>query len=232
MNNAVCSEAAAQTDERPHPPTISSGRRNSATSVPPAATLPPPHLICPKLTGRTPAHTHISRPSLLFRLTLSLWPLPSSGLRGPAATLRLAAVLWWFKEECATKREDEMEERSDQYSHCLSQGGDEPLGRSARWMQTWGERAGPERPSEVRCRPPRWKGLVERSHGESTRSGWQPTGNPPPASTPCTTGQRTNPEGFSPRKGCHARQQSGTMAETGHLVYPVSVRDTAERGMG
>ena len=30
-----------------------------------------------------------------------------------------------------------------QYSHDLYQGGDEPLGRSARWMQAWGERAGP-----------------------------------------------------------------------------------------
>ena len=29
--------------------------------------------IIPELTGRTPAHTHISRPSLLFRLTLRLW---------------------------------------------------------------------------------------------------------------------------------------------------------------
>jgi hypothetical protein len=127
-----------------------------------------------------------------------------------------------------------MKWRNDQrqYSHCLYQGDDEPLGRSARWMQAWGERAGPERPPEVRCRPPRWEGLVKRSHGESTRSGLQPTGKSPPASTPCTTGQRTNPEGFSPRKGCHARQESGTMAETGHLVYPVSVRDTAERGMG
>jgi hypothetical protein len=89
------------------------------------------------------------------------------------------------------------------YSHGLYQGGHEPLGRSARWMQAWGERAGPERPPEVRCRPPRWEGLVQRSQGESTRSGWQPTGKSPPASTPCTMGQRTNPEGFSPWKGCH-----------------------------
>jgi hypothetical protein len=83
------------------------------------------------------------------------------------------------------------------------------LGRRTRWMQAWGERAGPERPPEVRCRPPKREGLVERSQGESTRSGVQPTGKSPPASTPCTTGQRTNPEGFSPRKGCHARQQPG-----------------------
>ncbi len=88
-----------------------------------------------------------------------------------------------------------------QYSHGLYQGGDEPLGRRARWMQAWGERAGPERPPEVRCRPPRWEGLVQRSHGESTRSGVQPTGKSPPASTPCTMGQRTNPEGFSPLEG-------------------------------
>jgi hypothetical protein len=88
-----------------------------------------------------------------------------------------------------------------QYSHGLYQGGHEPLGRRARWMQAWGERAGPERPPEVRCRPPRWEGLVERSHGESTRSGSQPTGKSPPASRPCTMGQRTNPEGFSPLEG-------------------------------
>jgi hypothetical protein len=37
------------------------------------ASRPPPHLICSELPGRTPAHTHISHPSLLFRLTLSLW---------------------------------------------------------------------------------------------------------------------------------------------------------------
>ena len=102
-------------------------------------------------------------------------------------------------------RSMKMEWRNDsrQYSHGLYQGGHEPLGRSARWMQAWGERAGPERPPEVRCRPPKREGLVKRSHGESTRSGLQPTGKSPPASTPCTMGQRTNPEGFSPWKGCH-----------------------------
>jgi hypothetical protein len=87
-----------------------------------------------------------------------------------------------------------------QYSLCLYQGGHEPLGHRARWMPAWGERAGPERPPEVRCRPPKREGLVERSHGESTRSGLQPTGKSPPASTPCTMGQRTNPEGSLPRK--------------------------------
>ena len=32
--------------------------------------------------------------------------------------------------------------------------GDESLGRSARWMQTGGERAAPKRLGEVRCKPP------------------------------------------------------------------------------
>ena len=48
-----------------------------------------------------------------------------------------------------------------QYSHRLYQGGDEPWGRSARWMQAWGERAGPERPSEGLCQLSRHEGEAD-----------------------------------------------------------------------
>ena len=57
----------------------------------------------------------------------------------------------------------------------LLQGGDEPLGRSVPGMQREGETAGPERywcgARQAAKRP----GLAQREHGESNRSGVQPT---------------------------------------------------------
>jgi hypothetical protein len=49
---------------------------------------------------------------------------------------------------------------------------------------------------------------------------------------PARWGSERTQKDFLPWKGCRTRRESGTTAETGHLVYPVSVRDPAERGMG
>jgi hypothetical protein len=45
---------------------------------------------------------------------------------------------------------------------------------------------------EVRCKPPR-RGAWLRTHTASKRSDKRPTGNRPPASRPCTMGQRLHP---------------------------------------
>jgi hypothetical protein len=50
-----------------------------------------PHRICPQLTSRTPARTHISHPSLLFRLTLNLWYVGAVVCGGRVLPLRWQA---------------------------------------------------------------------------------------------------------------------------------------------
>jgi hypothetical protein len=92
MNNAVCSEADAQKDERPHPSTFSKWPaklrylRTSGSSASPAT------------SDTTRAHRPDPRP-YPYRLFLSalschlaLVALRSSGLRGPGSMSRLASI--------------------------------------------------------------------------------------------------------------------------------------------
>jgi hypothetical protein len=88
MNSLVWKEADAQKDERPHPPTISKRpgklrylRTSGSCASPAASDMSPAH-------RPAPARTHISHPSLLSRLTLSLWYVLAVVCGGLVLTLR------------------------------------------------------------------------------------------------------------------------------------------------
>jgi hypothetical protein len=57
-------------------------------------------------------------------------------------------------------------------------------------------------------------------------------GKKPPCLNTLHDGAANEPGGLLSPEGLPRPAAAGATAETGHLVYPVSVRDPAERGMG
>ncbi len=57
-------------------------------------------------------------------------------------------------------------------------------------------------------------------------------GKKPPCLNTLHDGAANEPRRILPLEGLPTLRIVSVTAETGHLVYPVSVRDTAERGMG
>jgi hypothetical protein len=78
-------------------PQFPSGRRSSATSVPPAAPLPPPHLICPQLTGRTPARAQRLSYFMASSFSISLWCSLPVVCGGRVLPLDWQHGVWWFR---------------------------------------------------------------------------------------------------------------------------------------
>jgi hypothetical protein len=89
--NAVCSEATAQKASAPILPRFPGGRRTKS--------VPPPHRMCPQLTGRTPARTCIWWLFRAFSFTSSLSCFLAVVCGGRVLLSRLAITLEWFKLE-------------------------------------------------------------------------------------------------------------------------------------
>jgi hypothetical protein len=77
-------------------------------------------------------------------------------------------------------------------------------------------------------------GLAERSYGEFTRSGCQPTGNESPVSRPCLMGQRVGLSWVMSDSILRCSlQTSGCKRSTWiNLIYPTSTREPREAGRG
>lgn len=106
-----------------------------------------------------------------------------------------------------------------------------------------GERAGPERGDEVRCKPPRGRPWLRGSMVSQTEAGFHPRETMTlPRNTLHTcrvrargfTGQRTNSEVISDGARSYPSRNSASRRklERAHLDYPAPVRDTAKSGTG
>jgi hypothetical protein len=74
--------------------------------------------------------------------------------------------------------------------HELYQGAGESLGLSETGRSVFVSSMPLKGTREARGNAAKTRGLAERSQGEITRSGFQPSGNSAPVSTPCLMGQR------------------------------------------
>jgi hypothetical protein len=156
-----------------------------------------------------------------------------SGSRPPDMASSIGPTgAWWLRGGCATKHEDDMEERSTIST---------PMASTREAMNRWAVAPGGCKPGVKELA---LKGPLRCDAGHQDGRAWlrgrrvsppEADGNPrekaPLPRHPARWGSERTRKDSLPWKGCHARQ-SRTMAETGYLVSPVSVRDPAERGMG
>jgi hypothetical protein len=129
------------------------------------------------------------------RLSHSPYPvvIPDSGLRGLDCPSRLTGWHRWFRERCATRRNDGMSGKLHRlYRQAMSRWAVASRGCTLEVKELALKGTG-----EARGKPPRRRAWL-RTHMVSQRSGERPTGKSPPASRSCPTGQRPHPLVFPP----------------------------------